>query len=377
MKLQVHNSVLDFKSSDWNSLVPNNFPFAKHEFLVALEESKSIGKRTGWYPFIISAHDSKNLVGIFILFVKTNSYGEYIFDWAWADAWKKTGQEYYPKLTSAIPFTPATGPKFLISPDADYQVTCQLLIAEALKEQSQNELSSMHILFSTPSENKVLIKQGFKLRKTFQFHWQNNNYSNFDDFLAELKQKKRQKIRRERKEIVKLQSLSIKELTGKEVQPFAKNFYQLYLATIDKKWSADYLTEEFFQLLFEKMNENLLLYLAFDNDKLVAGTLNVIGGNKLFGRYWGAFDEIQNLHFELCYYRPIEYAIKHKIDLFEAGAQGEHKIQRGFIPAYTYSLHKLPESKLSELIHDSINRESEQADRLVKEGREMVFKKTN
>ncbi|MCM8532514.1 MAG: GNAT family N-acetyltransferase [Lentisphaeraceae bacterium] len=377
MKLTVHNSFLDFKSSEWNKLVPENFPFAKHQFFSSLEESESIGKRTGWYPFIISAHDTESLVGLFILFVKTNSYGEYIFDWAWADAWKKTGQDYYPKLTSAIPFTPATGPKFLVSPNADYETTCKLLVSEALKEESQNELSSTHILFTTPRENGLLINQGFKLRKTFQFHWQNNNYASFEDFLSELKQKKRQKIRRERKEINKLQNLEIKEVTGKDALAYAKDFYQLYLSTIDKKWSADYLTEGFFQLLFERMNENILLYLAFKDDKLVAGTLNIIGGDKIFGRYWGAFEDIQHLHFELCYYQPIEFAIRHKIDIFEAGAQGEHKIQRGFTPAYTYSLHKLPESKLTELIHDSIDRESEQADRLVREGRAMVFKETN
>ena len=189
-----------------------------------------------------------------------------------------------------------------------------------------------------------------------------------------MKQKKRQKVRRERKEISRASHIQIKEICGNEVQEHAAAFYELYMSTIDKKYSYDYLTEDFFRLIFEKMPGNILLYLAYRNDQLLAGTLNFIGGDKIYGRYWGAFDEVRHLHFELCYYRPIEYAIKHKFKIFEAGAQGEHKIQRGLIPCPTYSLHHFPETQLAGLIKQHILRENQRIEPFIKQGRSLIYK---
>ena len=374
MKLDVLTSILQISAECWNKLTPKNFPFASYEFLRALEESQSIGQRTGWFPRYITAMENDEIIGAMILFLKTNSYGEYIFDWAWADAWQKSGAAYYPKLTSAIPFTPATGPKILVAKSADYSQVTNALLEHTLLLQKQEKCSSSHVLFSTPNENEIAEKANFTLRKTFQFHWQNANYEDFDHYLSYLKQKKRQKVRRERKEISRASHIQIKEICGNEVQEHAAAFYELYMSTIDKKYSYDYLTEDFFRLIFEKMPGNILLYLAYRNDQLLAGTLNFIGGDKIYGRYWGAFDEVRHLHFELCYYRPIEYAIKHKFKIFEAGAQGEHKIQRGLIPCPTYSLHHFPETQLAGLIKQHILRENQRIEPFIKQGRSLIYK---
>ena len=374
MNLSVHQTIQDFDSESWNKLVPNNFPFAKYEFLEALEISDSVGQRTGWHPFFLAAKKESVLIGAMILYLKTNSYGEYIFDWAWADAWKKCGMDYYPKLTSSIPFTPATGPKILTTEIENPQEVTHSLLEKSIELQKELSASSTHILFSTPKENEAALELDFDLRHTFQFHWHNQGYESFESFLANLKQKKRQKIRRERKEIALNSLLEIIEITGEEVKKYSEAFYELYLSTIDKKWSYDYLTKDFFVRIFKEMPDNILIYLAYKDSELIAGTLNFIGGEKIFGRYWGAFEEVQHLHFELCYYRPIEYAIKNKLTIFEAGAQGEHKIQRGLIPQKTYSLHHLPQNRITDLIRRSMEQEQRQADRLIKQGPSMIYK---
>lgn len=373
MTLKSYNSILEIDRQDWLPLEPENFPFASYHFLSSLETSNSAGRRTGWFPLILGVYSNKKLIGASYLYLKNNSYGEYIFDWAWADAWKRNGLQYYPKLVGAVPFTPATGPKVLCADENDKPKIIELISDKIKKMVNSREISTAHFLFNDESELKFFEQNGFTIRKTFQFHWRNRDYENFDSFLMELKQKKRKEIRRERKLLAK-ENLEIVEVTGKDVGQYADLFYQLYLSTIDKKWSSDYLTPKFFKEIFACMQENIILFLAKKESEIIAGTLNFRKGNKLFGRYWGCFEDIPNLHFELCYYKPIEYAIQNKLILFEAGAQGEHKIQRGFIPSYTYSAHYLPDHGLGQAVMDFIKREADQVDRLIKEGPSMAFK---
>lgn len=372
MKLNTFHSIKEIDPLEWNSIQAPNFPFASYEFLQALEESDSLGERTGWFPLFITLHNKGVICGALYLYLKNNSYGEYIFDWSWASAWQKYGMAYYPKLTSAIPFTPATGPKILISEHCDKKDVANKLLQECLKFSKKNNIETTHFLFIPESELQLFSENNFSIRKTHQYHWQNNNYQCFDDFLAALKQKKRKEIRRERKLLDK--SIKIHELSGDDVIEHAELMYEFYLSTIDKKMSQDYLSLQFFKLIFSSLKDNILLYLAEKNGAFIAGTLNFYKGNTLYGRYWGCTEEVQHLHFELCYYKPIEFAIKNNITLFEAGAQGEHKVQRGFIPSYTYSAHFLPDHELGEAVRDFISREAQQIDKFIERGRTLAYK---
>ena len=372
MKTSISHSISEIDKNKWQSIQPENFPFSSYDFLEALESSDSIGKRTGWFPLYITVWDKKELIAASYIYLKTNSYGEYIFDWAWADAWKRSGLQYYPKLLSAAPFTPATGPKIICKPN--FREKAFSLILNEVKEFAKKEnISTIHFLFIPEKNLTDYESHDFTIRKTYQFHWHNNAYGCFDDFLMELKQKKRKEIRRERK-LLNQEKLDIKKIAGPEVLKYADLMYDFYLSTIDKKWSADYLTKEFFQKIFSSMQDSIVLFIAFKNQTPIAATLNFHKGKSLFGRYWGSTEEVPNLHFELCYYQPIEYAIENNIELFEAGAQGEHKIQRGFIPSYTYSAHYLPEHQIGDAVKDFIKREAEQVDRLIKEGRQLAYK---
>ena len=372
IKIERHNSILEIKRERWQSIQPEDFPFSSYDFLGALESSGSTGKRTGWFPLIITVSKNDELIAGTCLYLKTNSYGEYIFDWSWADAWQKSGLKYYPKLLSAVPFTPATGPKILCK-EEKRELAVHLIIDEVKKFATKEKISTIHFLYIPEMNLNDYRKHGFSIRKTYQFHWRNNKYGDFNDFLMELKQKKRREIRRERKLLSK-ENLTIQMISGSEVEKYAGLMYDFYLSTIDKKWSADYLTKDFFSRIFSSMQNSIVMFIAFKNGHPVAATLNFQQGKKLFGRYWGSSEDIPNLHFELCYYRPIEYAIENKIELFEAGAQGEHKIQRGFIPSYTYSAHLLPDHELGDAVRDFIEREALQVDRLIKEGRQMAYK---
>lgn len=370
--LQILHSIKDIDPIDWASIQDPNFPFSSYGFLLAMEESQSLGKRTGWFPLFITLRENDKLSGAMYLYLKTNSHGEYIFDWAWADAWQKNGLSYYPKLTAAIPFTPATGPKILVADSEQKTTISKRLIQEALKFCQTENIQTAHFLFIPKSEVELFSRENLSIRHTYQYHWHNNNYDCFDDFLMALKQKKRKEIRRERKLLDK--SVIIHEVTGSAVGEYADLMYEFYLSTIDKKFSHDYLTPEFFKMIFKDCQENILLYLAEKDGEFIAGTLNFKKGKTLFGRYWGSTEEIPNLHFELCYYKPIEYAIKHKMTLFEAGAQGEHKVQRGFIPSITYSAHYLPDHELGDAVRNFITREAEQLSHFIEKGPGMVYK---
>ncbi|MCM8528134.1 MAG: GNAT family N-acetyltransferase [Lentisphaeraceae bacterium] len=373
MQVKLFHSSLEIPEKNWKSLEPNNFPFASYSFLSSLESSQSLGKRTGWYPLIFTVWDNKSLIAASVLYLRTNSYGEYIFDWAWAEAWQRYGLSYYPKLTAAVPFTPATGPKILCNENSDKEGISTLILDEVKTFMEKEKASTIHFLFISEDEISLFKKAGYEIRKSYQFHWKNRDYSDFNDFLMALKQKKRKEIRRERKLLLS-ENLKIKQIKEDDIPDYADFMYELYLSTIDKKWSSDYLTKEFFTQVFNSMKNEIVLFVAFKNDSPIAATLNFHKGDTLFGRYWGCIEEIPNLHFELCYYLPIEYCIKNKLRLFEAGAQGEHKIQRGFIPSYTYSAHFIPKHELGEAVKSYIHREASQIDRLIDQGPSMAYK---
>ena len=327
----------------WRALEPPDFPFFDFEFLRALERSGSIGGASGWSPIYIVCKDKGRILGTLCLYLKTNSYGEYIFDWGWAQAYRQHGLPYYPKLVAAVPFTPATGPKLLVRPDADRVEVTHALLDAAQELGEERRVSSSHALFLPEEELEEFEERGFAVRHSLQFHWLNRGYDAFSDYLDALEGKRRRQVARERRQL-RDEGLEIERLTGEALSPeHATMMYRFYTSTLDRKWGVPYLTRSFFDEVFRRMGDRILLVLARDAEagRPVAGALNFFKGQTLYGRYWGASEERRNLHFELCYYQAIEFAIERRLALFEAGAQGEHKLARGFLPSLTYSAHAI------------------------------------
>ena len=328
----------------WRALEPPNFPFFDFEFLRALERSGSIGDATGWSPvYLVCKDDIGRVLGALCLYLKTDSYGEYIFDWEWARAYQRHGLTYYPKLVAAVPFTPATGPKLLVhGPEAGRAAVTRALLDAAQRLGDERRVSSSHALFLPEEELDEFAERGFAVRHSLQFHWRNRGYDAFSDYLDALTSKRRRQVARERRQLAG-EGLEIERLTGEALSPeHAAIMYRFYLGTLDRKWGMPYLTEGFFAEVFRTMRDRILLVLARDGaGRPVAGALNFFKGQTLYGRYWGATEGRRNLHFELCYYQAIEFAIERRLALFEAGAQGEHKLARGFLPSLTYSAHAL------------------------------------
>lgn len=322
-----------------------------------MEISGTLGVNSGWQPEIQTLRMNDRLDAVSTLYSKTNSNGEYIFDWAWADAFIQNGIPYYPKLISSTPFTPATSPKLLIREGTDKKEVAAKLLKAALETTREGNYSSLHYLFITQEELPYFEKQGFFIRDSFQFHWINQGYEAFDDFLGELKTKKRKQIVRERNHL-KAAGLNFKVLKREDIRfEHAEIFYDLYLKTINKMRAIPYLNVEFFKSVFMSMSEKIILITAEEYGVTIAGALYFTGGEHLYGRYWGATKDVRNLHFELCYYLPIEWAITNNIKLFEAGAQGEHKFARGFRPCKTYSAHWIKHPEFSRAIKEYINQE--------------------
>ncbi len=371
LDIEICHSISKIKEQDWLPLQVPDFPFTDYSFLSALETTSCLGERTGWSPCYIIAKQNGSLLGVLILYVKTNSYGEYIFDFAWAQAAQGAGLSYYPKLVSAVPFSPATGSKILIHNDHRHsllnKITSELILgARALLGSSLS--SSLHFLFITESETTDFSKTGFLIRHSFQYHWKNRNYVNFDEFLSTLTGKRRREIVRERRQVEK-QGVTIVFLTGDEItSTHADLMYNFYQSTLDKKQGFDYLTQGFFKTIFSTMKAKIHLVLALDSsNRPVAGALNLIGSERLFGRYWGCLQEYRSLHFEVCYYQGIEFCIRNQLKLFEAGAQGEHKFQRGFLPTLTFSAHLIEHPRLSHAIEDFVNHEKKQLELIFKD----------
>jgi predicted N-acyltransferase len=348
----------------WRILEPRDFPFFDFEFLRALERSGSIGGASGWSPVYLICKDQGRILGAHCLYLKTDSYGEYIFDWDWARAYREHGLQYYPKLVAAVPFTPATGPKLLVRPDVGLE-TSRAAVTHALLDAAQRlgdecRVSSSHALFLPERELDEFAERGFIVRHSLQFHWRNCGYGTFSDYLDALEGKRRRQIARERRQLGS-EGLTIERLTGEALgSEHAAAMYRFYLGTLDNKWGVPYLNEAFFSEVFRTMSDRILLVLARDGTgRAIAGALNFYKGQTLYGRYWGTAEERRNLHFELCYYQAIEFAIERRLELFEAGAQGDHKLARGFLPSLTYSAHAIRHQGFRRAIEQYIASEKE------------------
>ncbi len=339
---RIASEIAEVSAADWNrcanpgGAVPFD-PFVSHEFLSALEESGSVGERTGWQPFHLLLEGSGALLGVVPLYVKGHSRGEYVFDHAWADAWHRAGQDYYPKLQASVPFTPATGRR-LLAAGADPE-TERLLLGACAQVAEQMAVSSLHITFLPESQWRLAGELGYLRRTDQQFHWHNPGYAGFHEFLGELSSKKRKNLKRERREAL-AHGIEVEWVTGSDLtEAHWDAFYRFYLDTGSRKWGSPYLTRRFFSLVGERLAEHVLLILCRRDGRYVAGALNFIGGDTLFGRNWGCIEHHPFLHFEVCYYQAMEFAIARGLKRVEAGAQGGHKVARGYLPQATYSAH--------------------------------------
>ena len=333
--------------SEWLKHQPKDNPFLNYEFIDALLKSGSVTTETGWTPSFL-----QNENGILLNFIKNHSYGEYIFDWGWAEAYSRHGLAYYPKMTSLIPFSPVTTQHFLMK-DFNEDHARELLKIH-IQSYLVSEVSSTHFLFLHPDEIGVFKKLDFLIRESIQYHFFNPDYKSFEDFLGHLKTKKAKNIRNERI----FDNIVIKKYTGSDLTLLhAKRMYQFYLSTIANKNSHDYLNETFFELVFLNLNKNILYIEASMGELEVAGSLFFFDSEKLYGRYWGSNRYVENLHFELCYYQGIDFCIEKNISVFEAGAQGEHKITRGFRPIQVFSAHKIKHPDFSRAISEFIETE--------------------
>lgn len=333
---------------------PDN-PFLEHAFFLALEESGCAVAETGWQPQHILLSKDDKAVGLMPLFLKSHSQGEYVFDHGWADAFERAGGRYYPKLQSAVPFTPATSPK-LLTLENDEAVRSALLSA-ASQLASQNNVSSVHATFVTSDDEAIAENSDWLLRNDTQFHWQNHDFKTFDDFLESLSSRKRKTIRKERKNAL-ASGLTIKWHTGADLtEALWDAFFEFYMDTGSRKWGQPYLNRDFFSRISASMADRIVLMFAYDGDEIIAGALNFVGNDTLYGRNWGCNRDVPFLHFELCYYQAIDYAIEHGLKIVEAGAQGEHKLARGYIPSVTRSIHWITHPGLRGAVQDYLEHE--------------------
>ncbi|UTW57018.1 N-acetyltransferase [Kordiimonas sp. SCSIO 12603] len=358
LKLELIPDINEIPARDWNALAGSN-PFVNHAFLAALETSGSVAAETGWQPYHMCLRDEDSiLVGAVPLYVKSHSYGEYVFDHAWANAYENAGGSYYPKLQSSIPFTPVTGPRLLVKHN-DAHIKSQLLLGVAAAAEKLS-ISSSHLTFIEDVEAKLAEENGFLVRHAQQFHWQNDGYDTFDDFLQDLSSRKRKQIRKERRTATE-NGITIRWLQGADITDAHWDaFFEFYLDTGARKWGQPYLNKEFFQTIGETMPESIVLFLCERDGNPIAGALNLIGGGTLYGRYWGCIEDHPCLHFEACYYQAIDYAIKHRLKTVEAGAQGEHKLARGYVPTTTYSAHWIVNEGFRDAVANFLRQEKHQ-----------------
>jgi uncharacterized protein len=372
-------SIADVAGAEWDACANPNFivggerfnpgalsncqdetfnPFISHAFLAALEHSKSVGGHSGWLVQHLVLRDPDNsLAAVAPCYLKTHSRGEYVFDYGWAEAYARAGGSYYPKLQIAVPFTPATGRRLLVRPCANQDEMRRALVGALVELCRVDDASGVHVTFAEEDEYRFLGGLGFLQRTDQQFHFDNPGYQNFDDFLAALAARKRKTIRRERHDALQ-NGITVHWLTGNDLTEDAwDHFFAFYMETGSRKWGRPYLTRPFFSLVSEAMRDRILLVMAKRAGRWIAGALNFIGSRTLFGRHWGAVEHHPFLHFELCYYQAIEYAIANRLSRVEAGAQGEHKIARGYMPKTTFSAHYIADPALRRAIADYLNRE--------------------
>ena len=357
MRLEVHQSLEGIDAGAWNALV-GAFPFLRHEFLVALERHGALGRAFGWLPYYLVLRDGAGgLYAAAPTFLKMSSYGEFVFDFAWAHAYERHGLAYYPKLVGAAPFTPATGPRLLVAPDADRAAATHALIDAVHTHAEALGVSGMHWLFPAPDDLSVLRERGLIVRDDIQYHWCNAGYRDFADFLDCFSSRKRKKLRRERRRVAE-QGIELVRRRGDTMSSdewaLAHHFYA---TTLERKWNIPVLSRAFFEEIGATMGEQLVVVLAYHAGIPVGGAILAQGGDTLYGRYWGCDETYHSLHFEACYYQGIEHAIAQGLARYEPGAQGEHKIPRGFLPTWTHSAHWIAHPDFRAAIGDYVARE--------------------
>lgn len=365
MKIVFTDNIASVEAEHWDNLAGDSNPFIQHDFLLALEQHDCL-KNWGWFPQHCLLFDEDTLIGACPAYIKDNSYGEFVFDWAWADAYQRNGLEYYPKLVTAIPFTPAQGPRLLATQNhhdsdgnkIDAGTIKKGLVNALIAHADKNDLSSAHFLFCENEDIEILAGAGLMQRFDYQFHWTNNNYTSFDDFLAQLNSKRRKNIRRERRKVAE-DNIQIKVLDGLELDEEQwESLYAYYRVTFLKKSGTPTLTLDFFKAIAHKLRA----VFAYHENRTVAAAICFEGKNKLYGRHWGCSDNYDSLHFEVCYYTGIDYCIKNQLQVFEPGAQGEHKIWRGFLPTKTQSAHWIAHAGFKDAIQDFLQREAHAMD---------------
>ena len=366
-------SIAEIPAASWNRLHGTHYPFLRHEYLLALEASGCVCSATGWTPcHLIVRNGQGMLVGAMPLYRKTNSFGEFVFDWAWADAYRRSGLNYYPKLVSSVPYTPATSTRLLYAPGENQTEITRLLLDSALALTRQSGASSLHLLFPDPAEMPLLSAAGMMLRKDCQFHWHNRDYTSFDDFLGTFTAEKRKKTRRERRRVAEA-GISFEHLSGHDINPgLWKQLMPLYASTFLYRGRSPYLNEDFFLRIGASLPDQLLVILARQHGEPVATAICYRSADTLYGRYWGSTGNFHSLHFETCYYQGIDYCIANGLRSFEPGTQGEHKLARGFAPTETWSAHWLSHPQFAAAVDNYLERERAHIDEYMDSARAHV-----
>jgi predicted N-acyltransferase len=358
MQVHIHKQISDILPASWNALTQGHHPFIQHEFLHALEKHGCVGEAMGWIPRHIAIYNNDVLVAAMPLYIKTNSYGEFVFDNAWADAYERSGLRYFPKLVSAIPYSPVTGPRLLCQTQRRKELL-PVLLQTALELAESIEASSFHCLFPEKNNQDWLESQDLLIRHDCQFHWHNYGYASFDDFLQKLSAKKRKNIRQERRRVTDAK-VSLRRLDGNTASDQDwKDFANFYNLTFEEKWGYPTLNYHFFREVAQSLPEQTVLVLADKNERCIAGALMYCSDDTLYGRHWGCTETVNSLHFEACYYQGIEYCLEQGIEHFEPGAQGEHKLSRGFEPTLTRSSHWLRQPEFKQSISHYVRHERE------------------
>ncbi|MEJ2643594.1 MAG: GNAT family N-acetyltransferase [Gammaproteobacteria bacterium] len=360
MKLRQLECIDDIPAEQWNRLAGDANPFLRHEFLAALEHNGCVGETYGWLPrHLLVLDDNSSPVGAMPLYAKDNSYGEFVFDWAWADAYERAGIPYYPKLVCAVPYTPATGTRLLVAPEDPHADEIRNLLGAHAREYAlRSGMSSLHWLFPDAADTGTLAEQGLLLRMGCQFHWENAGYRDFDDFLERFNAQKRKKVRRERKRVTEA-GVELEVVHGHEASDEQwRTAHHYYHSTFEKKWGYPTLNLGFFREIGRTMGDRVVLVFAYHDGRPVAGAINLRGRDTLYGRHWGCDARFHSLHFEACYYQGIDYCIRTGLQRFEPGAQGEHKISRGFLPTATWSAHWIADARFRQAIGDFLRRET-------------------
>jgi hypothetical protein len=354
---EFHDSIQALRPEAWNALGAADNPFTRHEFLAALERHHCIGARSGWQPRYLTLRDSGGLAAAAATFIKTHSFGEFVFDFAWAKAYERIGRRYYPKLTVAAPFTPATGPRLLVRPDLEREVLAARLLRELERHAETHGLSSVHALFLDETARAACARRGWLLRRDCQFHWVNRGYDSFEDYLASFTAEKRKKARRERRRVEEA-GVHFETRTGGELDPgLLDHIYELHRDTFLRHGHEPYLSRGFFGEIARTLPDSLMVKLAVHGRTVVAAAIFFVSAEALFGRYWGAAADYHSLHFETCYHQGIEFCIERRIGRFEPGTQGEHKVSRGFEPALTWSAHYIADPQFRAAIADYLAQE--------------------